>query len=364
MLEKVDFDHATEYRTAKNLYEMMVGGSIVIDEDMQRQYVWTPDIASKFIESIIFKLPVPPIIVEKRGDRWLVIDGVQRLTTIQLFYQNKLELRGVLHRELEGKRYKDLKSTYIKRLDELSSLPVMIVTIRAPDERYRLFAVLEVFRRLNQGAIRLTFAQVVFCSVPTYAVKVVKEVARMELTGRIFAFTPKEIKKMTHYSTVLLMMATMQFNTPVISRTGFAAEALKFLLNKQEDVERYRKELLELLQIFEAAGLTREYFVPGTYKLSASKVLSKNLVVILTHAFAMLKRAGLSRELAMKNAQKIRNTIARILNKDSEIEYEGTKKKVAAVYSEVCHKRSTKAAKALSTAIARAVATELGLKLV
>ena len=52
----------------------------------QRNYVWTINRASKFIESIIRGLPIPQIFLyEKARNKYLVIDGQQRLMSIYFF---------------------------------------------------------------------------------------------------------------------------------------------------------------------------------------------------------------------------------------------------------------------------------------
>ena len=53
----------------------------------QRKFVWTIPQASKFIESILLGLPIPGIFLyrEENTKKHLIIDGLQRLTTISAF---------------------------------------------------------------------------------------------------------------------------------------------------------------------------------------------------------------------------------------------------------------------------------------
>src|SRR6266566_152819 len=61
----------------------------VLVPPFQRKFVWTYNQASKFIESLLLGLPVPGIFLSKEepSNRLLVIDGQQRLLTLQYFYQ-------------------------------------------------------------------------------------------------------------------------------------------------------------------------------------------------------------------------------------------------------------------------------------
>ena len=76
----------------------------------QRGYVWKKPQADRFIESLLLGLPVPGIFLTQDPEtkRQQIIDGVQRLLTIKRFIDGDSgKLQGV-HRDFEGKRYKDL----------------------------------------------------------------------------------------------------------------------------------------------------------------------------------------------------------------------------------------------------------------
>ncbi len=72
-------------------YEMSIGEvlnlyrdkEIVIAPDFQRLFRWDISRKTKFIESILLGIPIPPIFVFQREDGvWELIDGLQRLSTI------------------------------------------------------------------------------------------------------------------------------------------------------------------------------------------------------------------------------------------------------------------------------------------
>ena len=59
----------------------------------QRRDRWTGAKQSRFIESLIIGVPVPPILLrEQPGNKFVVIDGRQRLTAVSRFYEDKLRL--------------------------------------------------------------------------------------------------------------------------------------------------------------------------------------------------------------------------------------------------------------------------------
>ncbi|GAA5266026.1 hypothetical protein ACOSOMT5_P2453 [Acidiphilium sp. MT5] len=66
-----------------NLYR---DGDIKIDPDFQRLFRWDTPRKSRLIESILVRIPLPPIFVFELADsKWEVIDGLQRLSTILEF---------------------------------------------------------------------------------------------------------------------------------------------------------------------------------------------------------------------------------------------------------------------------------------
>ncbi|MCD4732604.1 DUF262 domain-containing protein, partial [bacterium] len=68
------------------LSSMYEEGSLYIKPAFQRYYRWKDEQKSRFIESILLKLPIPAIFVRQDSEsNWEVIDGLQRLSTIFQF---------------------------------------------------------------------------------------------------------------------------------------------------------------------------------------------------------------------------------------------------------------------------------------
>lgn len=63
-----------------NMYEQ---GEIIISPEFQRLFRWTIEQKTKFIESILLGIPIPPIFVAEDNDgRWELVDGLQRISTV------------------------------------------------------------------------------------------------------------------------------------------------------------------------------------------------------------------------------------------------------------------------------------------
>jgi hypothetical protein len=123
----------------------------------QRGFVWTRPQMDKFIESLLLGLPVPGIfLVKDVTGKLLVLDGQQRLRTVQSFYDGVV--RGKEYR-LEsvqgaflGKRYVDLDDADRRRLDD-SIIHATIVRQDEPSGDQS--SIYEIFERLNTGGTEL-----------------------------------------------------------------------------------------------------------------------------------------------------------------------------------------------------------------
>lgn len=72
------------------LLDMKESGELNITPDYQRLFRWTEGQRSRFIESLLLEMPVPPIfVIEEEDGRYQLIDGLQRISSY-------LHLRGKL----------------------------------------------------------------------------------------------------------------------------------------------------------------------------------------------------------------------------------------------------------------------------
>jgi uncharacterized protein with ParB-like and HNH nuclease domain len=124
----------------------------------QRGYVWNEKQASRFIESLLLGLPVPGIFLSKEMDsaNLLVIDGQQRLKSLQYFYdgiiKNKVFKLSDVQNRFNGKSYNELDSDDRQRLDD-SIIHATIVKQDEPSEDNS--SIYLVFERLNTGGLLL-----------------------------------------------------------------------------------------------------------------------------------------------------------------------------------------------------------------
>ncbi|MBU2167641.1 MAG: DUF262 domain-containing protein [Alphaproteobacteria bacterium] len=162
-------------------YEMSVGeiinlykdNELVIDPVFQRLFRWDDERKTRFIESIVLGIPIPPIFVSQdENGVWELIDGLQRVSTI---LQLTGDLKGVGSEleplvlngtrflpSLNGKRWENSSTEAGDGLDQ--SLQIEIKRSRLRVEILKsgsdTTAKFELFQRLNTGGAALTEQEV------------------------------------------------------------------------------------------------------------------------------------------------------------------------------------------------------------
>lgn len=137
-----------------NLYE---ADDLFIRPEYQRAYRWGEEQKTKFIESILLGIPIPPIFVaEDDNGKWELVDGLQRISTILSFFsilKNDLKNNGfkLIESELTNNILKDVSivnlSTKLKLTIKRAVCRVEILRWDSQfDMRYELFS------RLNTGS--------------------------------------------------------------------------------------------------------------------------------------------------------------------------------------------------------------------
>lgn len=176
------------------LFSFIDSGAIVIP-GFQRHYVWDITRASKLIESLILGLPVPQLFLyEEDRNRFLVIDGQQRLMSIYYFIKERFprkesrpKIRKVLEEEgslpesilqddayftdfrlslprnVSGRRNPYAGSRYSTLGDykrQLDFRPIRNVVVRPNSPKDGDASIYEIFSRLNSEGVTLTSQEI------------------------------------------------------------------------------------------------------------------------------------------------------------------------------------------------------------
>ena len=131
----------------------------------QRRDRWDEQKQSRLIESFLMNIPVPPLILyEASYNSYEVMDGQQRITASQNFYNNKLKLTGLeIWPELEGRTYESLPAKIKDGINRRSISTIVILTESLSDTEEALSLKQLVFERLNTGGVSLSRQEIRNC---------------------------------------------------------------------------------------------------------------------------------------------------------------------------------------------------------
>ncbi len=247
----LDYEDDVQFRESLTKYSISTYGSDLEVEvlvkrlnedryvipDYQRGYVWTRRRASKFIESLLVGLPIPGIFLYREGEKFLVIDGHQRLRSLQAFLSGRFpesdkifKLEGV-SAEFNGKTYPELSATDKSNLDT-AIIHASIIEQEQPSETGNASSIYHIFERINSGSVPLTPHEVRYCANYGEFARQIKEWNKdsnwRELIGKVNA-------RMKDQEIILRFVALLS------NRTSYEAPMQSFLdgyLRKNRDPDK------------------------------------------------------------------------------------------------------------------------------
>ena len=125
---------------------------IDLQPDFQRvRGIWDVRRKSRLIESLLLRIPIPVFYVAaNHDDKWAVVDGVQRMSTIHGYMTGVFPLVQLEYRKkFEGKKYDELPRPMQRRISE-TQLVVNVIEPGTPPE-----VMFNIFRRINTGGMTL-----------------------------------------------------------------------------------------------------------------------------------------------------------------------------------------------------------------
>jgi hypothetical protein len=156
-----------------------------LSPDFRRQTKhWSDGAQSRLIESLLVGIPIPAFYFDATEDRWVVIDGVQRLTAFARFVLDKgaceklglekLNLCELEFLNLNGKTFDDLERHYQRRILETQLTVNIIEPGTHEDVKYY------IFKRINTGGLPLSSQEIRHALNQGHATQLLTRLAKSE----------------------------------------------------------------------------------------------------------------------------------------------------------------------------------------
>ena len=167
---------ATKSPTIDLIVSRIKENEIDLEPDFQREHMWDSVRKSRLIESLLLRIPIPAFYVAADNeDRWKVVDGIQRFSSIDGYIRNEFPLRNLEYLgDFEGKRHENLPRAMQRRIRE-TELVVNVISPATPVE-----VMFNIFLRINTGGVRLNSQEIRNALTPSHLRDYLKELSQSE----------------------------------------------------------------------------------------------------------------------------------------------------------------------------------------
>ncbi|MFZ2969299.1 MAG: DUF262 domain-containing protein [Sulfuricurvum sp.] len=302
-----------------SLVDRLKYDEIDLNPEFQRNAdLWDKSKMSRLIESILLKLPLPIFYFDvSNPDKWIVVDGLQRLSSIKKFMvdnEKRLKLHNLefLH-ELDGKSYDNLERGFKRILDETQINTYQIEAQTPKKVRY------SIFHRINTGGLVLNAQEIrQALNQGGKGVQFLKDIAESEVFKTIVDL------KSNRMSDRELVLRFVAFKLPFYQEFAFnnMGEFLDDSMDKLDKIKdevlltNLKKDFLETLEFSEEVLGEGHRFSRSIADEHKTKSLNRSLFDVITVCFSNIE----NREKFLERKSLFLNKFLELL-KDEQSEF-------------------------------------------
>lgn len=206
-----------ELRSCADLLRMEEEGSLLIRPFFQRDFVWPSQDQTRFIDSLTKQLPIPSMCFANdfKKNQWIVIDGLQRISTIIRFLSGadwKLSSLSDIDPALKGKsaaafasaKSGDMKILYSRVKNQTIPINVLRCDFSKRNHNEYIFT---IFHRLNSGGLKLNNQEIRNCIFSGALNEALKELDSVPAWRAINNMQPEQNYRFTKQEAILRFFA-------------------------------------------------------------------------------------------------------------------------------------------------------------
>ncbi len=315
-------DVLTRTPTVDLLLSRLRRGALDLEPDFQRTLgIWSERNQSRLIESLLLRIPLPTFYAaDGDDDTWVIVDGIQRLSTIARFVDPgalnlpPLALSDLEYlRQYEGHGYDDLPGRLKTRISE-TELVVHLIRPGTPEKvKFNIFA------RINTGGRPLTRQELRHALIPGKGREILKVLAgqRSYLDATDDSVSPD---RMDDREMVLRFLA-FRLTPPHRYLRGDLDEFLRDAMNELNKMDN--EHLRELGEEFDRAmAASRLIFGEHAFRKRVagySRRLPINKAIFEAVSVNVAKRSNGELDRLIYNAEKVQEAFLRLM---SDIDFE------------------------------------------
>jgi hypothetical protein len=293
--------------------------------------LWSKKQMSRLIESILLKLPLPIFYFDVTNpDKWIIVDGLQRISTIKKFFIDKdkpLKLTSLeFLTQLNGKTYDELDRSFKRTIEDTNLITYQIEAQTPKKVRY------SIFNRINTGGISLNAQEVrQALNQDGKAVRFLEKICENDLFKKIVKI---KSSRMLDRELVLRFLAfnLIDYQTFTFNNMGqLLDEAIERLddIKSDDKLDILSKNFFDVLDLSELILGVGHGFSKSMAFENKTKTLNRSIFDVLTVCFNEIK----DKDKFIKNKEIFKSKFIKLLrDENSELSKsvtEGTSGKVA-----------------------------------
>ena len=248
-----------ELRSCADLFRMHDQKILEIQPEFQRDFVWKGPDQTRFIDSLIKQLPIPSLCFsyDAKQQKWLVIDGLQRISTIIRFLTGadwKLSKLEDIEPRISGISAAAIKHDpslieFYRRVEN-STIPITVLRCDYSNNKH-LSYLFTVFHRLNSTGLKLNNQEIRNCIFAGPLNRLLRELDDNPDWRRLNKMKKGEYYRLQKQELILRFFA---FQESLDEYTGSLASFLNTFMDKKRfmnavDIERYRANFTDTARL-------------------------------------------------------------------------------------------------------------------